>query len=970
MNTQSSIKKVENLNLSEKLIFAFGGKNTVRTSVKNCTANEKINLSQLIDLIKSEPPKNALKVRSICSDGFNNNIASVEIKKQIKDYKSSLPYVLFSGFCPLHHNDKSLVYNGCVQIDIDFKEVGGDKKALKIKEAVKHFSFVALAAISPSGFGVKILVPTTNLDLKLHSKISKALIFDMSKMLKIKEIYFDNLGASQPCYIPFDKDVFVNPSVIEYNHFEGLYKYELHQRQQIEKSLLTAQKNAPVKDFDNNISVPKIEILKYLTGRIVASGLNVTGETGNYNNWFLVAQSFGCAGEVARSLFHTVAAIHSGYDFNENEAKFNEGLKHCKDNSIGFLVNECKSNGITINEFCRNWIKENAPKNNFNPFQKSKKQIEYHYNLLDNQYIGNVPKPPKFEIGLNYLIAGTGAGKTYFTAQNFEKTVIISRNITTLQNYEQYGFTQFKMENLKDNFMEIGDGSKITVTYKSLENLLSVLDKTGYTFIFDEYHLLVDSYGQIRKETSFAYDSISDLQKQNTVILSSANNVLLTDSRLKTKSKHIYKKPSVKRFCQVEYNAKYIDLEKTIFEKLAQGKKVLLYTNRKEKKEISEKLKQSFLERYSMFFFDATKHNNIDLSILENDITVCTKALVTGKDVMNDNIAMIIYCNDYDMKSSTINQFFGRARNYKTASYDLFFTFHPNNLEYEKPNIASLVFGCKNIANCVMEASVNDIAFLHENDKFFVRKIDGKMFENPFAIDNHIETQLSKCTIWNTSNLSDFLKVHGYECTFLYIENKTSEERVATDEIKPSEKYTNEIDEINKGNFDFDFETVAMERVEGLKKLGFSQKESLLFSLQFDTPINWIRFCKILLSETRLGTNDKQYKKDYEKILDVLSNEMTLNNIIKTVQKLRGSKTKIGILINNSKKIDLTSDSETRFFAQKMRFFYDVVVSEKKEKNQKLYSVNRTGYIKISDRSNILESDLKSLLSLSEFIKK
>ena len=72
----------------------------------------------------------------------------------------------------------------------------------------------------------------------------------------------------------------------------------------------------------------------------------------------------------------------------------------------------------------------------------------------------------------------------------------------------------------------------------------------------------------------------------------------------------------------------------------------------------------------------------------------------------------------------------------------------------------------------------------------------------------------------------------------------------------------------------------------------------------------------------------------------------------------------------NSKKIDLTSDSETRFFAQKMRFFYDVVVSEKKEKNQKLYSVNRTGYIKISDRSNILESDLKSLLSLSEFIKK
>jgi hypothetical protein len=519
--------------------------------------------------------------------------------------------------------------------------------------------------------------------------------------------------------------------------------------------------------------------------------------------------------------------------------------------------------------------------------------------------------------------------------------------------------------------MEIGDGSKITVTYKSLENLLSVLDKTGYTFIFDEYHLLVDSYGQIRKESSFAYDSISDLQKENTVILSSANNVILTDSRLKTKSKHIYKKPSVKRFCKIEYNAKYIDLEKTIFEKLAQGKKGLLYTNRKEKKEISEKLKQSFLERYSMFFFDATKHNNIDLSILENDITVCTKALVTGKDVMNDNIAMIIYCNDYDMKSSTINQFFGRARNYKTASYDLFFTFNPNNDKYQKPNIASLVFGCKNIANCVMEASVNDIAFLHENDKFFVQKINGKMFENPFAIDNHIETQISKCTIRNTEILSDFLKSHGYENSILYVENKPSEEKTETDEIKPSEKYTNEISEINKGNFDFDFETVAIERVEGLKNLGFSAKQALFYALKFDQPAKWKMFCEILKSETRLGTKDSKYKKDYNKVLDVLSSEMTLDNIIQNIKKIRGnSVNKVGLLINESKKIDLTEISEKRDFVQKMRFFYDVVVSEKKEKNQKLYLVNRTGYIKISDRSNILESDLKMIISLSEFIKK
>jgi hypothetical protein len=953
---------VKNLT-KHQLKFAFGGSNKVFTPAEKCTKNELINLSQLIELIKSDAPSNAFKIREIVQNGFNQNIDAKEIKTQIKPLKNSLPFVLFSGFCPLHHNDNNLVYNGCLQLDIDFKFIGGNLKAIELKEVVKDLPFVLLAAISPSGYGLKCLIATDNFDVNLHGKVSKAIINEVSELLSIDKIYFDNLGASQPCFVPYDRDVYFNKNYTPYNAYKALYNYNLEQqRKEAQQRLIDSQTTIQTSFDSDNITTPQIEKLKYLTAQILASNIDITD---GYKTWFAVACAYASLGENGRSLFHSVASLNAGYDYSKNDRKFNEGLKK-NGGSIGYLVNVCKGYNITINEFCRNWIKENAPKNNyFNGSGTTQKTCEVKkYTLKSNEYIGNILTARSFKLGINILLGSTGTGKTNFTAQNFAKTIVVSRNITTLENYSKYGFERFQMKDAKDNFCGLEDGSKISVTYKSLEKMLNKFDTSDCVFVFDEYHLLTDSYSDVRKETQFSYNILESLQKTNVVILASANDVLISDKRIKIVSKHVFNKPTVKRFVDVTYNSNFNTLKAKVLQRLQEGRKVLLYTNRKDDKAVSEFLAAAFAD-YSILFFDATKHH-IDLEDLQTDITVCTKALTTGKDVLNSNLAMMIFCDDYDTKRSVINQFFGRARDYKTATFDLLFTINYDNEKYKEYDINNMIFGCNEIAKSVISASVNDIAFLHENQKYFVAKDNDKMIINYFAIDNHIETQISLFTLRNTNLLSEFLKLHGYDCT-IAVESDTDIEKVEKSGLSDLEKYFNEINLINDGNeSDYIFETTAQNRVNQLMFIGFSKKESLLYSLRYDSPQRWKIFVNYLLCEIRLET-DNSFIRDYNKILECLNYEfLTALSITEKIKKLGATKTIIGRDIAIIKKLDSEATKTQRFVLKTLRKYF--VVEPKNIDKTRLFAAFETDYLTEKMRVKTTATDIKNLQKISKFI--
>lgn len=965
-------KKVNNTNKPNKfvkkitnndLFFTFGGSNKVSTPAKNCTNNELITLSQLIGLIKNDAPSNALKVREIVKNGFQFGTDAKEIKKQIKPFKNALPFVLFGGFCPIHHNNDTLNYNGCLQIDIDFKFTGGDLKAIELKEVVKQLPYIILAAISPSGYGLKCLVATDNPDITLHEKTSKGIILELSKTLNIDIQYFDYLGASQPCFLPYDKDVYFNENYTIYNAFKALYVFEQHEKQELQKHLLKTQ-NIPysiANDTQKNGSfeVPTIKILEYLTTEIVKSNFDITS---GYNNWFLVASAYANCGEAGRTLFHSVAALNSEYDYKANDKKFDNALLKGKSN-IGYIVNRCKEVGIFINDFCKDYIRTFAPKNWNGAVHRFEGSVINNYLLNDNQFIGDVLPAGKFKKGINILIGGTGTGKTFFTAQNFEKTIVVSRNITTLQNFEKYGFERFLMRNSKDNFCDLQDGYKITVTYKSLEKLLKQIDTKDYVFVFDEFHLLTDAYRDVRKETQFSYNVLEQLQHTNKVILASANDVFISDSRLKIQSKHCFKKASVKRFVNVIYKSSFAELGQTINNRLLEGKKVLLYTNRKDDKNISSMIKDSF-QNNSILFFDATKHN-IDLTNLSHDITVCTKALTTGKDIENSNLAVIIYCDDYDMKRSVINQFFGRARDYKTASFDLLFTFKTDseNYKYKDPKI--LFRGCENIAKSVIDASVNDIAFLHENENYFVDKQDGKMIINYFSIDNHIETQISKATIRNTTILSDFLNVHGYGCQITEVENETPVKSKKTG-LSDLEKYSNEIEIIYKNlDSDFEFETTAKLRVEALQKIGFSKNESLLYSLRNDSTLKWNRFIRLLLCEVRLVT-DNDFLRDYNNVLEKLGGDYcTSFEVMERLQQVRKTKTVLGREIGLIKTLKNEKNNQRAVLKILKKYFE---IDETFTDRNRNFKLQKSEILTKTQKNTIHENDFKTLLQLQKIV--
>ena len=523
------------------------------------------------------------------------------------------------------------------------------------------------------------------------------------------------------------------------------------------------------------------------------------------------------------------------------------------------------------------------------------------------------------------------------------------------------------MSDEKQHFVDLQDGAKITVTYKSLENLLnSNIDLDNHVFVFDEYHLLTDAYRDVRKETQYTYDILSKLQLTHKVILSSANDIFISDKSLVIQNKFTFKKPSVKRAVNVTYYANFTSLQKVISKRLLEGKKVLLYTNRKEEKKTSQQIKDSF-PNSSILFFDATKHD-IDLTNLENDITVCTKALTTGKDINNNDLSVIIYCNDYDMKRSVINQFFGRVRNYKTASFDLLFTFKSNHKKYGKYDVSKLFNGCKNIAKSVISASVNDIAFLHENDKHFVSKKDNQLVVNHFAIDNHIESSISKYTIRNTSILSDFLKSHGYTPTIYEIEQQDTEKKPTSNSLTNSDKYANEIAVIFEGNdIDYNFETNASNRVDSLQKIGFSKNESLLYALRYDSPMKWKQLINVFLSEVRLNTNDLSYKRDYQKALQVFNDDsLTTIQVLDAIHNLRKTSTKLGRDIGFIKSLDRKDKNTHRIAIRILKKYFDIDVSRSKRNN--LYTVNESNILSNNQRSKIHEKDFKNLFKLSNYI--
>lgn len=935
--------------------FSYGGNNKVYTSPSQSTPNETISTEQLIAKIKTAPPVALLKVREITKQGFNADISAKYIKNEIKPFKNSLDWCLLSGTCPKHHNNETLKYNGVIQIDIDFKFAHGDTKAHETKERLKQYDFVMFAAISPSGFGVKAAIRTDNFNKEHHKKVCDAVMLKLSKELDIDLKYFDSLGASQPCFIPYDKNVYYNSNFVTFDSLSAVVEFE---QSKAARTVAKVQGNAPKRNHTLQIShnlKRDDDVLEYLTTQIEKHRIDLTD---TFQKWCAVAFSVASVGNGGLKYFHRISRMNATYNEIENDKLFADALRTGKAHTnIGYLINECKNANINLKP-----IFETVA-----PQQHIEKLV--NINLKEHEYLSTKLSVSDFSTGLHILNAGTGTGKSFFVANSFQNVVIVSRNVTTLENYEQYGFCQFLRRDEKNGFADISSESnaKVTVTYKSFSYLLKTIDTSNFVFVFDESHLLNESFSKVESETRFCYNSLKALSETNIVILMSANTLHL-NADLTICRKYNVTKQGIQKLVNVYYNSNLYRLIHSIKTARNNDKKVLVYTNRKEHGHtISEHLKEH-LHGHTIFFFDSSRHGQTDLQNLQHDVTVTTSALVTGKDVNNENLCVIFYdlskqVSELPSRASII-QFLGRARQYDSASYQIHLELKENT-SYGNYSLFNLRNNALKIARLTCECSYNDISFFVENKHGFATRHGDGFAIDYFSIDKFLQRAVSHHTILNKDRLKEYLKQHNYKAD---IETLADAEPIETtaESIDKKSLFLKELDTIkNDTAHEFQLVTNAPNRYDHLRRTGFAHGDAVGILERYVSKNDWLMFVNLLAVEIRLQQKAQDnFNEMYYYILSLTPTHKKAQFIASILSKKATADTfELARIVKSTRTLDFQNRYHIRKLFNNLKHYY--LIDSIRTMHTRTYKLKASQFLKMCERVSAIDFDVLSAMRFS-----
>lgn len=189
--------KQVNFGLSKAPVFSKGA------------PNEKATTQQLVDTFQRkntsvQPPQRYNEIPELVRRMIAGDKDAERLYKAIKE---ALPYFIPGGYCPTGHSEQALEFNGVVQVDIDLKHLNGDTEALALLDRVKQIQpeSALLAAISPSGYGLKILCLTDCTDKTRYKEAELAVRQHFAALLKIPLERIDKLSAAQPCFVPFER---------------------------------------------------------------------------------------------------------------------------------------------------------------------------------------------------------------------------------------------------------------------------------------------------------------------------------------------------------------------------------------------------------------------------------------------------------------------------------------------------------------------------------------------------------------------------------------------------------------------------------------------------------------------------------------------------------------------------------------------------------------------------------------------
>ena len=344
----------------------------VSVKAKNARPNQKINLTTLVKEIQESldyVQETIQEIRKLSLQLYEFQATELEkesVKETISVLKKKLPYFIASGFCPKHHNDATLDYNGNLQLDIDIKQCGGNRKALEIKAHLEalQLPYVLAVFISPSGYGLKIIFATDNKDITKHAMAAEQVITYLSGLLRISSSLFDKLGASQPCFYSYDPNAYINEGTIK--------EFKITEPQKTATLNLNPQVYTFSPDGKQNNARRAVQFL--IDNHIDAASC--------YNDYLTISaacyKTFGADNsDIAEAILENSAAYRqSNYrkKFFQRWATFKSGTKA----NAGTLVNLAKKHGFV---FANKEKSPNKPKSCYKGiFTEIPPLKEYHLN--------------------------------------------------------------------------------------------------------------------------------------------------------------------------------------------------------------------------------------------------------------------------------------------------------------------------------------------------------------------------------------------------------------------------------------------------------------------------------------------------------------------------------------------------------------------------------------------------------------
>ncbi|MCX7550887.1 DUF3987 domain-containing protein [Xanthomarina sp. F2636L] len=255
---------------------------------------EDIPLQQIINDIKEGKYKNQIEsIRNLNKNG-NTNEAN-ELKKHLLGFTAS------GVFNTTRKADTISEYSGFVILDIDKLS---ESELSRIIPIIHLAVYTYAAFISPSGNGIKIIVPV-NSTKEEHKEAYKQVVDYYEQALNI-DIDTSGSDISRLCFMSYDPDCYFNKDAETY---------------------IVRKTEEPSKKIPSNPKSPLTPINNEFENYISEIEVNGIDITSSYENWrnigFAISDEYG---ESGRDYFHRISKQHSKYDTKECDNQYTSCL--------------------------------------------------------------------------------------------------------------------------------------------------------------------------------------------------------------------------------------------------------------------------------------------------------------------------------------------------------------------------------------------------------------------------------------------------------------------------------------------------------------------------------------------------------------------------------------------------------------------------------------------------------------------